>query len=172
MDHVEECPSYYVDCWGTICYCDYDHICMCRELRACEERVRGEEQQRIEAALKSVGQHDASWELAVRDKALRDAGARSAVTHDPLCYRSHDQTLGNDPFCQCAALAKAREDERSNNFTPDDHSNGMTEAYQRGLDAAREAVKGVNWFNDDGKMLSAIVATAESLAAIDALRKP
>jgi len=104
MDHVEECPSYYVDCWGTICYCDYDHICMCRELRACEQRVR--------------------------------------------------------------------EDERSNNFTPDDHANGMTEAYQRGLDAAREAVKGVNWFNDDGKMLSAIVATAESLAAIDALRKP
>ena len=104
MDHVEECPSYYVDCWGTICYCDYDHICMCRELRACEQRVR--------------------------------------------------------------------EDERSNNFTPDDHANGMTEAYQRGLDAAREAVKGVNWFNDDGKMLSAIVATAESLATIDALRKP
>ena len=104
MDHVEECPSYYVDCWGTVCYCDYEHICMCRELRACEQRVR--------------------------------------------------------------------EDERSNNFTPDDHSNGMTEAYQRGLDAAREAVKGVNWFNDDGKMLSAIVATAESLAAIDALRKP
>ena len=40
------------------------------------------------------------------------------------------------------------------------------------LDAARDAVKGVNWFNDEGKMLSAIVATAESLAAIDALRKP
>ena len=40
------------------------------------------------------------------------------------------------------------------------------------LDAAREAVKGVDWFNDEGKMLSAIVATAESLAAIDALRKP
>ena len=44
--------------------------------------------------------------------------------------------------------------------------------YEKGLDAAREAVKGVNWFNDEGKMLSAIVATAESLAAIDALRKP
>ena len=39
MDHVEECPSYYVDCWGTICDCDYMHICMCRELRACEVRV-------------------------------------------------------------------------------------------------------------------------------------
>ena len=103
MDHVEECPSYYVDCWGTVCYCDYEHICMCRELRACEQRVR--------------------------------------------------------------------EDERSNNFTQDDHANGMTEAYQRGLDAAREAVKGVNWFSDEGKMLSAIVATAESIAAIDQLRE-
>ena len=39
MDHVEECPSYYVDCLGTICDCDYMHICMCRELRACEERM-------------------------------------------------------------------------------------------------------------------------------------
>ena len=39
MDHVEECPSYYVDCWGTICDCDYEHTCICRELRACEERV-------------------------------------------------------------------------------------------------------------------------------------
>lgn len=47
-------------------------------------------------------------------------------------------------------------------------------AYRMGhrdaLDAAREAVWGVNWFNDEGKMLSAIVATAESIAAIEALR--
>lgn len=49
MDHVEECPSYYVDCWGTICYCDYSHICMCRELRACEERVIAAAVQRVEA---------------------------------------------------------------------------------------------------------------------------
>ena len=41
----------------------------------------------------------------------------------------------------------------------------------RVLNAAREAVRGVNWFNDEGKMLSAIVATAESLAAIDALKE-
>jgi hypothetical protein len=66
---------------------------------------------------------------------------RIAVTHDPLCYRSHDQTLGRDPFCQCAALVKAREDERSNNFTPDDFSEAMTEAYQRGLNDAMEAVE-------------------------------
>ena len=43
--------------------------------------------------------------------------------------------------------------------------------YEKGLDAAREAVKSVNWFNDEGKMLSAIVATADSIAAIDALRE-
>lgn len=43
--------------------------------------------------------------------------------------------------------------------------------YAAGLDAAREAVKGVNWFNDEGKMLSAIVATADSITAIDALRE-
>ena len=76
-DHLDECPEVFIDCYGSSCDCDYAHICMCRELRACEERVRGEEQQRIEAALKFVGQHDASWELAVRDKALREA--REAV---------------------------------------------------------------------------------------------
>lgn len=43
MDHVEECPSFYVDCLGTICDCDYEHICMCRELRACEERIKTHE---------------------------------------------------------------------------------------------------------------------------------
>ena len=37
------------------------------------------------------------------------------------------------------------------------------------LDAAREAVENVNWFNDNGQMMSAIVATADALAAIDAL---
>lgn len=42
-----------------------------------------------------------------------------------------------------ACEARVREDERSSNFTPDDHSNGMTEAYQRGLDAAREAVEAI-----------------------------
>jgi hypothetical protein len=66
---------------------------------------------------------------------------RIAMTHDDLCYRSHDQPLGRDPFCQCSALVKAREDERSNNFTPDDFSEAMTEAYQRGLNDAMEAVE-------------------------------
>ena len=76
-DHLDECPEVFIDCYGSSCDCDYSHLCICDELRACEVRVRGEEQQRIETALTFVGQHDAAWELAVRDKAL-DA-AREAV---------------------------------------------------------------------------------------------
>jgi len=94
---------------------------------------------------------------------------RIAVTHDPLCYRSHDQTIGRDPFYQCAVVAKAREDERSNNFTPDDFSSAMTEAYQRGLDAAREAIAtaALQWPSNWDRALGATAA----LAAIDALRE-
>ena len=83
------------------------------------------------------------------------------MTHDAnekLCQfiemTEHDYEVNNGfyapPDCQCVLIAKVRKET---------------------LDAAREAVKGVNWFNDDGKMLSAIVATAESLAAIDAIRE-
>jgi hypothetical protein len=76
------------------------------------------------------------------------------MTHDPLCYRSHDNPLGPDPFCQCAALAQARKDEQSSSFTPDDHANGMTESYHRGFDdarwiAAKEALEGVQHENCD-----------------------
>ena len=49
------------------------------------------------------------------------------MTHDILCYRIHDKTLGCDPFCQCEVIAKVRNDERSNNFTPDDFSDAITE---------------------------------------------
>ena len=66
-EHLSECS------WAP----PVDNYCICNLLRTCEQRVRGEEQQRIEAALTSVGQHDAAWELAVRDKALREA--REAV---------------------------------------------------------------------------------------------
>ena len=83
------------------------------------------------------------------------------MTHDAteeLCQfiemTEHDYEVNNGfyapPDCQCELIAKVREETHN---------------------AAREAVKGVNWFNDEGKMLSAIVATAESLAAIDALRE-
>ena len=76
-DHLDECPEVFIDCYGSSCDCEYSHFCICDALRSCEVRVRGEEQQRIEAALTFVGQHDAAWELAVRDKTLRDA--REAV---------------------------------------------------------------------------------------------
>ena len=65
-------PEHLPECWAKH-EDDPPAWCICDELRACEQRVRGEEQQRIEAALTSVGQHDVGWELAVRDKALRDA---------------------------------------------------------------------------------------------------
>ena len=64
-DHLPECWAKHED--------DPPAWCICDELRGCEQRVRGEEQQRIEAALTSVGQHDVGWELAIRDNALRDA---------------------------------------------------------------------------------------------------
>jgi hypothetical protein len=77
--HLPECPSKGVDCEvGDLgqCNCDEWHACICEALKACEERVRGEEQQRIEAALRSVGQHDAAWELAIRERTLREVMQR------------------------------------------------------------------------------------------------
>ena len=82
-----------------------------------------------------------------------------------LCQRFH-------AFCICNQLRvceeRAREDERSNNFTPDDHSNGMTEAYQRGLNAAREAVADLEFWRTN----PATISRPRALAAIDALRDP
>ena len=98
MDHVEECPSYYVDCLGTICDCDYSHICMCRELRACEDRVRGEEQQRIEAALKFVGQNDVAWELGIRERTLREAVQRVEAL---ICTDCLEHLRADDGWATC-----------------------------------------------------------------------
>ena len=78
-----------------------------------------------------------------------------------------------------ACEARVREDERSSNFTPDDHLNGMTEAYQRGLDAAREAVEVLlkEWWErfegtpDDLKELKGMVELNRAIAAIDALKE-
>ena len=72
-----------------------------------------------------------------------------------------------------ACEARVREDERSSNFTPDDHSNGMTEAYQRGLDAIRDAVAGCTWDRGVSSEFDATVSAvlAKTLAAIDALRE-
>ena len=38
-DHLDECPEVFIDCYGSSCDCDYAHICMCKELRACEARL-------------------------------------------------------------------------------------------------------------------------------------
>jgi hypothetical protein len=61
--------------------------------------------------------------------------------HLPECEPGY---LGDVWICICNQLRaceqRVREDEQSSNFTPDDQSDGMTEAYQRGLDAAREAI--------------------------------
>jgi hypothetical protein len=75
-DHLDECPEVFIDCCGTLCDCEYLHFCICDALRACEERVRGEEQQRIESALKFVGQNDVAWELGIRERTLREAVQR------------------------------------------------------------------------------------------------
>ena len=197
MDHVEECPSYYVDCLGTICDCDYEHICMCRELRACEQRMLDDDV--LSAAYHGQKGYDVGYAAAL--DAAREAYdptggdgfirgewrqvesallsglitdeeyERIAMTHDPLCYRSHDQTLGRDPFCQCAVVAKAREDERSNNFTPDDFSDGMVEAYQRGLDAAWEAVSALATERELRSPSGLDIDIHAALAAIDALKE-
>ena len=66
------------------------------------------------------------------------------IDHLPECLTPMDLNRGFW-LCICKELRaceqRVRDDERSSNFTPDDHSNGMTEAFQRGLDAAREAVR-------------------------------
>lgn len=74
------------------------------------------------------------------------------MTHDPLCYRSHDQPLGRDPYCQCAALRACEE---------------------RVLDAARNALAALRGCigtdgNGDGTVW---IEKFDALSAIYALRK-
>ena len=38
-DHLDECPEVFIDCYGTLCDCEYSHFCICNALRACEARV-------------------------------------------------------------------------------------------------------------------------------------
>ncbi len=99
------------------------------------------------------------------------------IKHLPECWAKHD----SDPpaWCICDELraceARVREDERSNNFTPDDFSEAMTDSYRRGLDAAREAAAAVEGgYSVPPEMpVGAFVKAMrrEYLAAIDALRK-
>ena len=62
----------------------------------------------------------------------------------PVEKRLRDGNTVASQTCICDALRacekRVREDERSYNLTPDDHSDGMTESYQRGLAAARDSV--------------------------------
>ena len=89
--------------------------------------------------------------------------------HLPECWAKHE----SDPpaWCICDELRACEERVLKDTVPGEWHEKRMAWVRKDALDAAREAVKGVNWFNDEGKMLSAIVATADSIAAIDALRK-
>ena len=95
--------------------------------------------------------------------------------HLPECLND-DDTYGWRRWCICDEL---RACEQRIRLADDDYAyvagqaeaDGRRRGWNEALDAAREAVKGVNWFNDEGKMLNAIVATADALAAIDALRE-
>jgi len=78
-----------------------------------------------------------------------------------LCGKPVDRCLHCMAECICDALRaceqRVRHDERICNFTPDDHANGICEAFRLGLAAAREAVEsqwtedpswdGTNWNN-------------------------
>ena len=88
-EHLPECPP---EVW-----------CICSYLRNCEQRVRGEEQQRIETALISVGQHDAAWELAIRGKALRKAQEVVAGFLD-IDAKTGDRRC-SDPECDLCIVA-------------------------------------------------------------------
>jgi len=96
------------------------------------------------------------------------------------CYCSRQNACIHDEMeCICDRLRaceeRVREDERSNNFTPDDFANAMAESYRRGLDTAREAVLGAKAV--DVACDRALDEPAQfvwlnnALAAIDALRE-
>ncbi len=97
--------------------------------------------------------------------------------HLPECWAKHQ----SDPpaWCICDELRaceeRVREDERLNNFTPDDFSHAMTESYQRGLDAAREAVLGAKAIDVAADRAfdepAQFIWLNNALSAIDALRK-
>ena len=99
--------------------------------------------------------------------------------HEPECsinIGSIEVVIDGKPattvqYCGCSMLRlcerRVREDERSNNFTPDDFSDAMTQAYQRGLDAAREAVAALLAYDSP---YGPLIRTVAAFAAIDALR--
>jgi hypothetical protein len=102
------------------------------------------------------------------DPMLRDQPFNSGLWADAkgqyVTYADHLAALR-------ACEVRVREDERSSNFTPDDHSNGMTESYHRGFDAARwiaakEALEGVQHENCDCEPCQAIARALAELWTI------
>ena len=97
------------------------------------------------------------------------------------CYEGSCCSWMVNCTCQCicdvlrACEERVREDEQSNNFSPDIHWDGMAEAYQRGLDAAREAVLGAKAVDIAyGRGLdepAQFIWLNNALSAIDALRE-
>ena len=112
------------------------------------------------------------------------------MTHDPLCYRKHDQVLGRDPFCQCAALRAC--EQRVFAFHPEwtadicepdcapcrrltELINERQDGYKEGLDAAREAILGAKaidvYYGRGLDEPPQFIWLNNALAAIDVLRE-
>ena len=96
------------------------------------------------------------------------------VVNERFAERKGDWVLYADHLAALRACEqRVREDERSNNFTPDDHADSMTEAYHRGLDAARQAVKHLQ-HSDDCYYAEGVLCHCEikrAITAIDALKE-
>jgi hypothetical protein len=102
-----------------------------------------------------------------------DPTAAVPASHDPMCpIRRETWCIWPGDRCeQCRLIASVRDDERSSNFTPDDHANGMTESYHRGFDdarwiAAKEALEGVQHENCDCGPCQAISRALAELRTI------
>jgi hypothetical protein len=82
------------------------------------------------------------------------------MTHDPLCTTVLNTEM-SEAFCDCALIARVREDERK-------HEIPTTLSYAAGLSAAREAVVEVHrkWGYPQQLIDSNVI-----IAAIDALKE-
>ena len=102
MDHVEECPSYYVDCLGTICDCDYMHICMCRELRACEVRVEESMDRAWSQTVQLAVAHTRTATLDAAREAVAALPWKVAVSFGPI---DCDESCEHGP-CVCSGVMR------------------------------------------------------------------
>ena len=96
------------------------------------------------------------------------------VVNERFAERKGDWVLYADHLAALRACEqRVREDERSNNFTPDDHADSMTEAYHRGLDAARQAVRHLQ-HSDDCYYAEGVLCHCEIkrvISTLDALKE-